>query len=271
MRFLLLAAVLLPATALAQDSTAPSCLEDLYDAFGREHRLARAVLFGRPSPEDAPLLSTFHNTDGDAWVKTDENEWKSPADGFENTTWTDRQMELQGERDVLCDENEDELEASCVQLPRTGIFETKKTPTTDLVGPIVQTIRALQCRLRAVCEVAAESRGTEEGERVRVTLDGCLPMTYPVLDGCRAADQSIFETLPGNCLAARTQLVEREMHLLTLTAAYDGSYRSLTQFWGMFQEFLRQFRFPLLEPLWQTVRVLGGLKGIPCFQGECNE
>ena len=279
-RFLagLLLALALPAAPSASavgsiDAPATeACLEDLYDAFGREHRLSRAVLFGRPRAEDAPVASVFYDDGGDPWVKTGEDEWTSPSDEFDGETWSDQDMDDQSERDVLCGgDNVDEIRASCVRLPRRGVFETRKTPTSDLIHPIVQTIRALQCRLRAVCEVASRSPGKESGEKITVELDGCLPMEYPVIEGCRQAKPDIFKVIPGNCEAARKELVRRETELLTLTASYDASYRSLAQFAGMFQEFLTQFRFPLIEPLWQTVRMLGGLKDIPCFQAECNE
>lgn len=271
----MLLAVLLPSGAAAQSVVDPprsaACLEDLYDAFGREHRLARAVLYGRPSAANAPVTSVFYDDDGDPWVKTGNDEWTSPSDEFDGETWTNADMDEQSETDVLCADPSDTIRNACVRLPRRGIFETRKTPTTDLVHPIVHTMRALQCRLRAVCELAAQSPGKGRGDQITVKIDGCLPMTYPVMEGCVNAPSTLFTTLPGNCQAARRALVQREMQILTLTTSYDASYRSLAQFAGIFQEFLTQFRFPLIEPLWQTVRMLGGLKEIPCFQSECNE
>ena len=272
---LLVAMVLSPVAAGAQGVPAsPStqeCLEELYDAFGREHRLERAVLFGKPRPEDAPIASVYYDDDGDPWVKTAPNEWTSPSDEFDGETWTDRDMREQLEVDLLCKDNSPEIQGSCVKLPRRGIFEIRKTPTTDLIEPIVHSVRALQCRLRAVCGLAAQSPGKNPGDKLTITLDGCLPMTYPVMDSCTKLSPTVLEAIPGLCQDARHQLVEREMQLLTLAAAYDANYRGLAQFAGMFQEFLVQFRFPLIEPLWQTVRMLGGLKDIPCFSAECNE
>jgi uncharacterized protein YijF (DUF1287 family) len=271
----LLASAILPSAAFAQAGVEGpvmgECIENLYDAFGREHRLSRAVTFGQPAAENAPLTAVYYDRDGDPWVKTAENQWSSPSDEFDGETWSDGDMDDQVETDPLCENNEDDVEESCVKLPRRGIFEIRKTPTSDLVHPIVQTVRALQCRLRAVCELAAESQGKESGDTVTIELDGCLPMTFPVMEGCRNIDSTVYNTFPTSCREARRTLVQREMELLTLTVSYDASYRSLAQFAGMFQEFLTQFRFPLIEPLWQTVRMLGGLDGIPCFQAECNE
>lgn len=268
----------MPPSASAQSGVdAPAtgeCLQDLYDAFGREHRLARAVVFGRPPAERAPISAVYYDRQGDPWVKTGEDEWSSPSDEFDGETWTDSDMDDQAETDPQCDDGKDEtsdLEKSCVVLPRRGILEVRKTPTSDLVQPLVQTIRALQCRLRSVCELGAASIGKEPGDTVDIMIDGCLPMTFPIMEGCRDLTQTTYNTLAGNCREARRELVTREMELLTLTASYDAAYRSLAQFAGMFQEFLTQFRFPLIEPLWQTVRMLGGLNGIPCFQAECNE
>lgn len=251
--------------------TSQACLKDLYDAFGREHRLERAVIFGKPSAKNASVTSVFYDDDGDPWVKTAYNEWTSPSDEFDGETWTDDDMDDQSEIDLLCTDNDDELQSTCVKLPRVGILETRKTPTTDLIHPIVQSVRALQCRLRAICKLAADSTNKESDEKVTITVDGCLPMTFPVMKGCHDLSPTFFEVMPGMCEAARQQLIEREMYILTLTASYDANYRALAQFAGMFQEFLVQFRFPLIEPLWQAVRMLGGLQEIPCFSAECNE
>ena len=272
---LLLASLASPFAAAAQGVPASpntsSCLEDLYDAFGREHRLSRAVLFGKPRPEDAPVSSVYYDDDGDPWQKTGPNEWKSPSDEFDGESWTDADMREQSETDLLCTGNGPEIQASCVRLPRRDIFEIRKTPTSDLVQPIVQSVRALQCRLRALCGLASQSPGKKSGEKITITLDGCLPMTFPVMESCTRLSPTILEAMPGLCQGARKELVEREMQLLALAVSYDANYRGLAQFAGIFQEFLVQFRFPLIEPLWQTVRMLGGLKDIPCFSAECNE
>ena len=264
-----------PASALAQGlpatPTGAACLTDLYDAFGREHRLERAVLFGHPKAKDAPLTSVFYDFDGDPWVKTGPDEWTSPSDEFDGETWSDDDMDKKGESDLLCANNSSEMQSSCVKLPRRGIFEIRKTPSSDLIEPIVQSVRALQCRLRAICALAAESPSKKPGEKVTITLDGCLPMTFPVMERCIDPSPTFLQAMPGLCMEARKQLIEREMQVLMLTGSYDASYRSLAQFAGMFQEFLVQFRFPIIEPLWQTVRMLGGLKEIPCFSAECNE
>lgn len=272
---LVLALAAVPTASLAQglpaSPTGGACLSDLYDAFGREHRMERAVLFGKTKAKDARLTSVFYDFDGDPWVKTGPDEWTSPSDEFDGETWTDDDMDKKGETDVLCQGNSQEIQSSCVKLPRRGIFEIRKTPTSDLIEPVVQSVRALQCRLRAICALAAESPSRKSGEKVTITLDGCLPMTFPVMEGCIDPSPTFLQAMPGLCKEARTQLIEREMQVLTLTASYDANYRSLAQFAGMFQEFLLQFRFPIIEPLWQTVRMLGGLKEIPCFSAECNE
>lgn len=271
----LILALTMPSVVGAQgvpaSPTSAECLEDLYDAFGREHRLERAVIFGRTTAANAPVTSVFYDDDGDPWIKTGPDEWTSPSDEFDGETWSNDDMDDQSEHDLLCQDNSDELQQTCVKLPRVGILETRKTPTSDLIEPIVQSVRALQCRLRAICALAADSPNKESGEKVTIEVDGCLPMTFPVMESCRNLSPTFFETMPGMCASARQQLIEREMEILTLTTSYDASYRSLAQFAGMFQEFLIQFRFPLIVPLWQTVRMLGGLNDIPCFSAECNE
>lgn len=91
----------------------------------------------------------------------------------------------------------------------------------------------------------------------------------PIFDSCRVSDLNSFNQ--GGCTTQVQLILARETKMLELLFAYDASYRSLMQLAGTFEGFLSDFRFPLLQPLWQMVRTLGQLDNLPCFLAECNE
>src|SRR3989344_1813909 len=240
---------MLPVPSFAQEKSASTaaCLNDIYQAFGRETRIYRSVLFGLKKAGDAPLGTVRFSREGDAWMKTAPNAWRSLAKGFEGTSWSDLLMDQQNERDVLA---KDPF--------RRGLFEKKQMLTSEIIPELTQGIRALQCRLRAQCEVARLSQSKTAGATIRVQPDGCLEFTYNTFAGCRfefdptkntsggsAPDAALIER---QCLKASTDLLAREMDLLKLVVAYDAGYRSLLQFAGVFEHFLVELRFPLLNP-----------------------
>lgn len=247
--------------ASAQNVVTASCLTQMYDRMAHEERLFRSVLFGQKESADLPPGSVRFSDEEDVyatWLKTDTNQWRSLDPGYEGTTWSD----------ALMDEEAD--------VPaRRGIFETRTTPTSDMIPSLLQSMRALQCRLRAVCDAArlsqAEMDKPEEDrmDPLLVQPDGCLEFELPLMEACTAND--ITEIGPGTCDSAIQAILEREEKLLHMTVAYDAAYRTLAQFAGIFEGFLDEFRFPLLEPLWQMVRALGSLDGLPCFTGQCDE
>lgn len=253
-----LAAGLAPVRASAQDVVTEGCLEQVYGRMAHEERLFRSVLFGQEKSEDLPEGSVRFNDEYATWLKTGENQWRSLDPGYEGTTWSD----------ALMDEQAD------VQA-RRGIFETKKTPTSDLIPSMLQSMRALQCRLRAVCagmrasQQEMEKPEDERADTVSVQPDGCLEFELPVMTSCQAGN--VAQLGPGTCDSAVEAIMERESKLLHMTVAYDAAYRTLAQFAGIFEGFLNDFRFPLLQPLWQMIRALGSLDGLPCFNGQCDE
>ncbi len=251
-RFLLFGITLLITTpTIALGASDDSCAESVYLRLGQEERLYRSVLFGLSTAEDMPINGVLLDTDGDTWMKTAENEWKS----IENPglTWTNTVME--NRRDVPA---------------RRGILEVQKALSSELLPSVLQAMRATHCRMEAVCATALSSENANEGvPTVTVQPDGCIEFEMPVMNACRVSDLTSFNQ--GGCSEQVQRIVEREQKMLELLFAYDASYRTLMQFAGTFEGFLSDFRFPLLQPLWQMVRTLGQLDNLPCFLAECNE
>jgi hypothetical protein len=251
---LLLSIALVPsASAQEIDVVNTKCLEQVYGRMAHEERFYRSVLFGQKKSEDLPEGSVRYDTEYDTWMKTGDKQWRSINPGNQKITWNDSNMDEQS--DIK---------------PRIGLFEVKKTPTSDLIPPMLQSMRALQCRLRAVCLGANQSAvAAADKTTVKVQPDGCLEFELPVFTSCK---NNLITTIgPGACASAVNAIIERESRLLQMTVAYDSAYRTLAQFAGIFEGFLTDFRFPLLEPLWQMIRTLGTLDNLPCFSAQCDE
>lgn len=227
-----------------------TCASETYDQLGREERLYRSVLFGLATAQDMPLNGVLQDTEGDMWLKTGTNQWQSPDN--QNLTWNDSTME--NERDVPA---------------RRGILEIRNALSSELVPSALQAFRATQCRMQAVCMAARLTREAEGDDPVKVQPDGCIEFELPQLKACRTVDLTTLGA--GTCTAQVNDILERESRILELVFAYDAAYRSLMQFAGTFEGFLSDFRFPLLQPLWQMVRTLGQFDNLPCFLAECNE
>jgi hypothetical protein len=248
----LMVPAMLPQISYAQETITSACLTETYERMAHEERMFRTVVFGQKKSADLPTGSVRFDTEYDTWLKTGGNQWKSLNEGNTGTTWSDR----------LMDEQSDIKD-------RRGLLEMRKTPTSDIIPPLLQSMRALQCRLRAVCLAVSQSSGAKEGEKIKVQPIGCQEFELPVFAGCKAA--SVVETVPVNCNESVDAIIRRESQLLQLVVAYDAAYRTLMQFSGIFEDFLKDFRFPLLEPLWQTVRTLGQFDNLSCFAGQCDE
>lgn len=242
-----------PAMLHAQN-VSESCLQSTYDMMARDEREYRSVLFGQAPSKDLPEGSVRFDIEENTWIKTGTNSWKSLDEGFSGTTWSDR----------LMDERADVKE-------RRGIFETRAASTSDLIPPLLQSMRALQCKLQAVCDLALRSQKLKEDatEPLKIQPDGCIEFEMKPMTSCRT--NTIADLSQGNCLLAVDAILEREEKLLQTVVAYDAAYRSLSQFAGIFEGFLTDFRFPLIEPIWQMVRALGALDNMPCFNGQCDE
>ncbi len=243
--------LLQPLSVFAADSLKSGCLTQAYDAIAHEERVYRSVLFGQKKSADLPEGSVRFDTEFDTWMKTGTNAWQSPEN--ESLTWSDTLMDMQADAPA-----------------RRGLFEIRKTPTSDLLPLLTQSLRALQCRMRSVCDVMHASVNAKPDAPITVKPDGCIAFTYTPFPAC-AQGPTLAEVQAGACDSAVITTMEREARLLRLAVAYDSAYRSLLQFSGNFEGFMNDFRFPLLQPLWQTARMLGAFDNLPCFLSQCDE
>ncbi|MDD4287011.1 MAG: hypothetical protein PHO20_05215 [Candidatus Peribacteraceae bacterium] len=253
----------LPAVGLSEpvvDADVALCRALVEKTLSKEQRLYRSVLFGQKKAKDAPLNEVRFDADGIPWIKEKEDIWRSVSPGYEDTEWSDTQMNDQSEFPA-----------------RKGIFETRRVSTSDLVPYLTQTYRALKCRSTIVCKIVENSLGQESAEpqEVTVTVPGCIEEKRKTFPGCHllAAERSKVEEadLLTYCRLVRDGMVEREKDLLKMTTEYDASYRSLLQLSGQMDAFLQEFRWPLMNSLRKTAELVGTLYRIPCFIASCDE
>lgn len=260
--FLALTILLAPAHTLA--ATADECRARVNTEVARELRLYRAYLFGKELPEDAPTGDVRYDTAGRAWLKTDNEStpWINSVNVGHALGWKwDNAYML--ERDEHSD-----------ALPIKGIFETKRVLTSELIPYMLQSIRALDCRLETLCEVARRSEDKSDDDPVDIGT------VQPI--GCIAFEDTVswpechFDAIQSQadarsyCDDITTQLMQREAELLKLVVEYDAGFRSLLQFAGNFDIFLRELRWPLTGTLRQAVQLIGQLERIPCFLSSCD-
>jgi hypothetical protein len=245
--------------ALAQDATHSQCIDEVYASLQREMLFERSVIFGQKTAANLPRGAIRFDTLIKPWIKTADNEWKTY--GNEDSPLTDASMDSRS-----------------YPPRRRGILETKKALTSELIPPILQTMRAMQCRLRYVCEAALRSRASEIPQSFQLEADGCIKMTVQRFNSCRtdesleatSIDISTMNVQVGVCDAAAQEMMKREMSMLTLVMAYDGSYRSFLQFAGITQSFGSALRQPVLDVLSKTVMTLQNLGSGPGFTAQCD-
>jgi len=267
----LLGLLLLPLTPAmaATDVVTGSCTTQTYDALAKEQRMFRSVVYGAKKAADLPVNSILYDKDGGEWFKAEKNSWKEiPKDDDGNGTQIGSPSNSGG--GTKTDGDMDDVKDTPT---RKGLLEAARTTTSDIVPGVSQSLRALECHLRAVCEVAVRSQFPADDKKdIKVQPMGCIDIELPPMKACDISDGiSPALTDAGVCDSAADAIFQEEINLLSLSVSYDASYRTIAQFSGMFEGFLAEFRFPLLNPLWQTVRVLGGLKDIPCFLSQCEE
>lgn len=237
--------------AFAQSNEQQSCTTQVFDTFAHEQRLYRSVLFGQKKSKDLPVGSVRYDKQGNSWIKKTNNLWRTLADSRKNDLLDDNEMDSEADVPV-----------------RRGLFETRQALTSELIPSLTQSFRAFDCRLRAVCETESASQQTND-DTVQVQPVGCIQFTENALPACRGNVQGTVSV--DGCDQSVDAILNHERALLTLTVAYDSAYRTLLQFEGSFQGFLTDFQFPLLYPLWQTVRAIGGLGNLSCFIGQCDQ
>jgi hypothetical protein len=234
------------------------CQQAVQTTSAREHTLFRSILFGEPKAEDAPIGHIITAGDGSNWIKTEENTWRSVADGYEDTTW----------RDIL-------TERQKIAPTRKGIFATKRMLTSELVPAITDAVRTFDCRLRYICknvELAAQGQETPITasvvgctEHELVPIDACMPSAIEGVSTTEVTDALTY------CTALTTELLKRETELLALTVEYDAAYRSTLQLAGDLDGFLTQLRWPMTNTIQKVANIIGSVARVPCFTASCDD
>jgi hypothetical protein len=261
----LLLALLLPPQVASADIG--ECKQRVNNALGRELRLYRNVLFGKPRAEDSKAGEVRYDTKGRAWIKTSER----------STPWRNSDPDQQGLQwsDTVMDEQDEHAES----LPLVGIFETKRMTTSELIPYLLQSIRAFECRALTLCNVVRASEGFDVGADAQdleaLQQLGCIEYkNLKSFPECHLVKEnsSQLEKVDGRgyCNEMVEQTMRRERDLLKLVVEYDAGFRSLLQFAGNFDIFLKEMRWPLANTVRQATELIGSLKRIPCFISSCD-
>ncbi len=228
-------------------------------------RLHRIVLFGREKAEEAGQNEVRYDAEGAAWIKTG-GVWRPRAAGKDRQSMSDSEMDQKAETDPTWKENF-----------FRGILSTKTHVTSELLPPMLQSLRALRCRLRSVCSAAILSLGAPEGQTaLEGSVEGCIPyaeMGIQVFPGCRLVnqtDKTAAVQVQKSCEEAFDALYNRESRVLELLVSYDAATRTLLQFAGGFRTFLDEFDGSLLKPFRQVADLLKEVTRIPCFLWKCE-
>ncbi|MCA9370448.1 MAG: hypothetical protein KC680_00620 [Candidatus Peregrinibacteria bacterium] len=249
-----------PMTVHAGD--ADSCRQRTNQEIAREHRLYRAYLFGKHNAKDAAINDVRYDIDGWAWIKTADTNtpWRNSHPDNQSLRWSNTVMDTQDEHAGI--------------LPIVGIFETKRVSTSELIPYLLQTIRAFECRLDALCEIARISEpksGDDPVDIEKIQPRGCIAyedlQTWPECHLSTVTEQADTRSY---CDEIANQLVRREIELMKLVVEYDAGYRSLLQFAGNFDIFLGELRWPLAGTVRQAAELIGQLGRIPCFLSSCD-
>lgn len=263
---LILSAYTLPQVHAEEGASTDDCRDRINRELAREQRLYRVYLFGKKKAKDAEIGNVRYDNKGWAWLKTGNGAmaWVNSIPEYQDIIFTNEIMDEEDEHSEI--------------LPVKGVFETKRMMTSELIPYLLQSIRALECRTAALCEVArySEIQTTDEPQDVGVVQpNGCIEFTnlktwtecHFVAPGLSVA--SIADTR-SYCDEVANQLIRRETEQLKLVTEYDAGYRTLLQFAGNFDIFLRELRWPLTGTLRQAVQLIGQLQRIPCFLSSCD-
>ena len=124
----------------AQELRTPACLTETYNRLGTSERTFRSVVLGQRPAAKLPIGAVRYDRNGNLWRKKGPSVWRTLAEGFTGTTWSDTHMDAQAEF-----------------AARKGILEAKKTMTSDLIPDLLQAVRAFQCETQRDCMAAQDS------------------------------------------------------------------------------------------------------------------
>lgn len=237
------------------------CKDTINDWLTIEQKRYRAALYGQPEAEDA-VIGTVNYINRYAYYKKADNEWYS--------------IEID---DTKLDSD---MDAASAISPRRGVFEVKKTLTSELIPHLTKTLMDFQCNVDKVCSQVARSLEEEESVSGSAVFDitdlvGCVDFTgqetFPECHLSKDGELKSVEVagLVEYCQTIGNELLKREGELLKVATEYDAAYRSMLQFAGDFDLFLSEFKTPITYTVRHAASVIGWMNGLPCFTSSCAE
>lgn len=271
---------------------ADACKQDINRALSRERFLYEGVLFGVRPAAKLPNGSTRVDEEGRTWLKNDDDKWVSAEQSPKN----DKEMDDATAHDHLPPLSSSSSSSSQAAGVRPGILETQEALTSDLLPPILQSFRAFQCRVTAVCKAASlavqwpagdesiQERGKDEpttaldNDFLSVDITGCLDLEVHLPRSCQPTPRTTFLKSYMDAAVVRTycqptaqSLLQYEEAQLSFLAHYDAAHRTLRQFAGYLEPFLASVRFPFLSPIRQDAQFFNTWNRIPCFLPFCAQ
>jgi hypothetical protein len=229
-------------------------------------------------PTEARIGHVMYSNEGDAWIKAGDNEWKSLADGYELTTWSDSLMKSKME--ITLTHNPDDADVEKLK----GIYETKRTLASELIPYTTAAVRTFQCRLDILCSAIKESQvQAEEGadptapRDITIHIAGCEEKETKTIPACHPSPttggSSPQKSFDGHvyCSDIANNTFTREADLLKMITEYDASYRSTLQFAGDLDLWIDQMRWPLTNTIRKAASMIGQMNRIPCFLSSCDD
>lgn len=236
---------------------------------GKEQRFFRSVVLGQPKAEELPVGSIRYDKEKVIWSKTAKNSWGKYNEETESASSTTGPSQTK---------NDKAMDDAAEFPARRGWLELKEADTSEIIPPVLQSMRAFQCRVDTICALMDESIGTQKDvEELTVQVPGCAEQKMDRIESCTVktdaqTNQIILGDLIKQCESMSTAMLTRERQLLRLVIGYDAAVRSLYQFLGIMQNtFIFELQQTLLEPVWQAVRAFQQLGRIPCFSSQCEQ
>jgi hypothetical protein len=159
---------------------------------------------------------------------------------------------------------------------RTGIFETRRRLSSELVEPLIEAYRTYRCRSLAVCQtlgVSINHAGSPD-DPFALKILGCTEQEVHPYRECvftEGSDQFTPLRLLDQCTTLVEKTLTAERFVLRLAVGYDAGYRSLLQYSGIMDWMLEGFPKQAVKAISSMVNMLGKLHQIPCFIGQCDE
>lgn len=295
---------------LASDPDA--CQVAIGRELARELRMFRAVVYGEVAATGATVGHVKYDNEGAPWINTGaegNQEWASLRGDknklMSNTEaagkfgisaeeaaavsintirmddsgllWRKRVIPQAGINDwisALAFQSDEDMEKDAEVEPRRGIFETRRVLTTELVPYLVSSMRALQCRTKAICEGAQQTiLSSENGTPEYTEPLGCQSIAIRPMPECQFGGTGTYpnaEAALSYCPPVQQQMLEREAELLKFAVEYDAAYRSLLQIAGNMDLSLRELHWPFTATIRHSAALIGKLAHIPCFLSSCD-